>query len=504
MQQADTFKWLKQMALLYLPLFAAIMLEAHIRFLSLQLDSGTIHSGFDYILINLQLIFECIPFFIAHALASKKAKLKSVFLWLIGFIGYPCLVLMLGSFFSYYAQWQLLSVQCWIFCMVSSASWLLYQHMSEKEHFTIPWLQPLFSLNGMVTLLAVSWAILMAGVFNTVFEPMLNQPFNLLIDIQKIFTDFGNFIYYLIQFLIFSMLMLGLYLFNRYVLIRQLLTEHGILAFLMASLICLIVYTPLSILLLLQLPVNDLPSTVTNLTPGGDHNIFNRYNYQFTFFCLAISTPIILAFERQQQHAQMSEIAQQQTQTELQLLQQQINPHFLFNTLNNLYALTLEKSNDAPELVLKLANLLRYSVYEGQKKQVNLAKEIDYLKNFIALQSIRSGDKCTFITQWPDNAEQYKIAPLLLIVLLENIIKHGVEPTIEPVTVEFNITITNNMLEVNCKNPIHPRKSYQSGGVGLTNLERRLALIYPNKYTFKQTVHEQHWQTKLTLELPLC
>lgn len=504
MQQVRFMQRISQMALIYLPLFAAIMLEAHIRFLSLQLHSATVGSGINYLLINIQLLLECIPLFIAHKLAYQHKHLKSLIHWVIGFIGYPCLVFILSSFFPFYEQWQLFSVQCWILCMISSASWLLYQHINQKEHFSIPWLQPLFSLNGMVTFVLVGWAVVMAGVFNTIFEPMLNQPFNLLIDLNKIFTNFGSFLYYLMQFLLFSILMLGLYLFNRYVLIRQILTVQGILSFLMASLICLIVYTPLSMLLLLQLPVNDLPSSVTNLTPGGGQNIFSRYNYQFTFFFLAISTPIILAFERQQQHAKMSEIAQQQTKNELKLLQQQINPHFLFNTLNNLYALTLEKSDNAPKLVVQLSELLRYSVYEGQKKQVNLAKEIDYLQNFIALQSIRSGDKCNFITQWPTNAEQYSIAPLLLIVLLENIIKHGVEPTIEVVTVEFKIAINKNMLQVHCKNPIHSTKANESGGLGLTNLKRRLVLLYPNKHTLEQTVHEQHWQTQLTLELTPC
>ncbi|XQW86416.1 sensor histidine kinase [Thalassotalea piscium] len=504
MQHTHFFKWFKASAFLYLPLFAAIMLEAHIRFLSLQLNSGTLGTGANYLLINLQLAFECIPFFIAHRIASEKANIKSVLSWLMGFIGYPCLLLLFNTVSSSYEAWQLLSVQCWIFCMVSSATWLIYQHMNKKEHFVLPWLQPLFSLNGMVTLLITGWAMVMAGVFNTVLEPMLNQPFNLLIDIHKIVTDFSSFIYYLMQFCVFSLLMLALYLFNRYVLIRQILTEQGIPAFLMASLTCLLIYTPLSVFILLQLPLNDLPSTVTNLTPGGDQNIFNRYNYQFTFFFLAVSTPIILAFERQQQHAQMSEIAQQQTQTELKLLQQQINPHFLFNTLNNLYALTLEKSNDAPELVIKLSNLLRYSVYEGQKKQVNLAKEIDYLKNFISLQSIRSGDKCTFITQWPAEAAHYSMAPLLLIVLLENIIKHGVEPTSGSVNVEFKLSLKGNILQVIGVNPIHDKTSNESGGLGLVNLKRRLALLYSGKHTFVQNQKNQHWHTTLIVELTPC
>ena len=104
-------------------------------------------------------------------------------------------------------------------------------------------------------------------------------------------------------------------------------------------------------------PINDLPQDIANLTPSGNQNIFAKYNYQFMFFFLIITTPIILAFERQQQQSKLNEIAKQQTKTELKLLQQQVNPHFLFNTLNNLYALTLTKSEHAPQLVMHLADL---------------------------------------------------------------------------------------------------------------------------------------------------
>ena len=169
------------------------------------------------------------------------------------------------------------------------------------------------------------------------------------------------------------------------------------------------------------------------------------------FFFLSVSTPIILAFERQQQHNKLNVIAKQQTETELTLLQQQINPHFLFNTLNNLYALTLTKSDNAPQLVMQLANLLRYTVYEGQKQQVFLTQEINYLKDFIELQQIRSGDKCQFNLVWPSNPGKLKIAPLLLIIILENAIKHGVEPTSQQTEISFELSVSSNTLTLDYK-----------------------------------------------------
>lgn len=485
---------------LQLPLLAAIMLEAMIRFSTLRLSAGS-----DYLLINLQLFFACIPFFIAHYFASKQTLFKALLNWLCGFIAYPLVILILNAQFPAYSNWQYLELQSWLLCTLASGIWLINRRMKSTRttQYSL-WFKRMFSLNGVVLIILTCWSVMTAGVLNTHIEPMLNQPFELVIDIGKTFLQLPNFLGYLWQLLVFSALLFSVYMLNRYALIRKVLTQHGVIAFMLATLIALTVLTPLLSYLALQLPINTLPDGIQNFTPGGDSNIFNPHNYRFVFLLLAISTPLILAFERQQQDAKMTEIAQQQMQTELKLLQQQINPHFLFNTLNNLYALTLTKSDDAPELVLQLANLLRYNVYEGQKKSVNLSMEIEYLQNFIALQAIRSGGKCVFITQWPTSSEQYEIAPLLLIILLENAIKHGVEPTMQASTVELNIQLDGTRLVVYCKNPIHKSNNEQPGGVGLENFQRRLTLLYPNKHII-ETIQDGHtWQTTLTLQLQSC
>lgn len=479
-----------------LPLLAAILLEAHIRFLSLRLSSTPL-----YLQINLQLLLICLPFLIAHAIAFQQPLRLALMSWLLGFIAYPILIYALGVLLPQFAQWHYLAPQGWALCTAASLTWLISQRVVTQPSLNSKRLSSLISLDNVVLLTLLGWCFLMAGVLNTHEDPLLNQPFNLIFDPSKVVSQFGQFITYFWQLGVYTAIVYGLYLFNRYFLIRHLLAVHGVFLFVAVCVIVMLVLTPLLIAAVLSLPINDLPHGVANLTPSGDQNIFSKFNYQFMLLFLVISTPIILAFERQQQQSKLNEVAKQQTQTELKLLQQQVNPHFLFNTLNNLYALTLTKSEQAPQLVLHLADLLRYTVYEGQKSSVPLAKELDYLKNFIELQKIRSANKCKFNLVWPHNCDDLKITPLLLIIIVENAIKHGVEPASDKTHVSIKITINDNVLTLYCTNPIPARVVKKEHGMGLANLQKRLQLLYPNKHSLITHKQDAMWQTTLTLEL---
>ncbi|CAD2223929.1 Two-component system, unclassified family, sensor kinase [Pseudoalteromonas sp. 3J6] len=479
-----------------LPLLAAILLEAHIRFLSLRLSSTPL-----YLQINLQLLLVCLPFLIAHAIAFQQPLRLALMSWLLGFIAYPILIYALGVLLPQFAQWHYLAPQGWALCTAASLTWLISQRVVTQPSLNSKRLSTLISLDNVVLLTLLGGCFLMAGVLNTHEDPLLNQPFNLIFDPSKVVSQFGQFITYFWQLGVYTAIVYGLYLFNRYFLIRHLLAVHGVFLFVAVCVIVMLVLTPLLIAAVLSLPINDLPHGVANLTPSGDQNIFSKFNYQFMLLFLVISTPIILAFERQQQQSKLNEVAKQQTQTELKLLQQQVNPHFLFNTLNNLYALTLTKSEQAPQLVLHLADLLRYTVYEGQKSSVPLAKELDYLKNFIELQKIRSANKCKFNLVWPHNCDDLKITPLLLIIIVENAIKHGVEPASDKTHVSIEITINDNVLTLYCTNPIPARVVKKEHGMGLANLQKRLQLLYPNKHSLITHKQDAMWQTTLTLEL---
>lgn len=173
-------------------------------------------------------------------------------------------------------------------------------------------------------------------------------------------------------------------------------------------------------------------------------------------------------------------------ETELNMLKNQINPHFLFNTLNNLYALSLKKSDYAPELILKLSDMLRYMLYECNEERVYLEKEIQYIRNYLDLEKIRLSQNADIKIEIVGNIASVKVAPLLFIPFIENSFKHGLKTSTNnayiyiqfEVTDEIKFSITNSKSQ-----PIPGFKPIQSvGGIGLTNVQKRLELIYPNRY----------------------
>jgi len=481
-----------------LPLLCAVLLETQVYFFSLQGNSGSL-----YLQIALQLIIESLPFFLAHHFAhyltEQAQRARSVIIWLLGFICYPLLSFIISTQSMTFESWYLLSTQGWFFAVFASTAWFINHALKTRDKTRVTqFLSKLFSLNIVIAILLIGWAIVMAGVFNSIQDPKDSESLNARIDINNIFTQFGQFIDYLWQFLVVAAVIGCVYAINRYGLIRHVLAKQGVLAFIAGALIFIIILTPFFAALVLWLPLN---TPIVTLFPSSVHQVFAPVNYQFMFWLLAISTPLILVFERQKQDTALTQISLQKTYTELKLLQQQINPHFLFNTLNNLYALTLTKSDDAPNLVMKLSNLLRYTVYEGQKEQVTLAQEVRYLQDYIALQQIRSHDKCTLTLKWPEGGDKFTLPPLLIIMLLENAFKYGVEPTIEKSHIRFYMQLSKNVLTVVCENPIFDHQPDEESGLGLENLSRRLTLLYPGKHTINSSQIGELWRATMTLEL---
>lgn len=168
---------------------------------------------------------------------------------------------------------------------------------------------------------------------------------------------------------------------------------------------------------------------------------------------------------------------------ELQFLKSQINPHFLFNTLNNIYSLSLKKSDLAPEMVLKLSDMMRYMLYECNARRVSLKKEITYLQNYIELESIRFKNRGTIkLTLEILEDEELQIAPLLFVPFLENAIKHGVNQQIENAKVSMSLKVQNGAVEFCIKNNKNIKSVNGPGGIGLVNVKRRLNLIYPKAH----------------------
>ena len=194
------------------------------------------------------------------------------------------------------------------------------------------------------------------------------------------------------------------------------------------------------------------------------------------------------------------QLKKEQTQAELLLLRSQLNPHFFFNTLNNLYALTLKKSNEAPEVILKLSDMMRYTIYEGEKNAVPIQDEISYLNNYLDLYRIRYKNPVRLEFNH-DIEQELTIAPLLFINLLENAFKHGVDAVTDNAFIRMNLNYDGHLLHFVIENSFDPSITGDGKGIGLENLKRRLALLYPNKHSL---VFEQEDTTfRSTLKIAL-
>ena len=189
----------------------------------------------------------------------------------------------------------------------------------------------------------------------------------------------------------------------------------------------------------------------------------------------------------------------EKTKTELQHLKSQVNPHFFFNTLNNLYGLVGTDAKKAQDLILKLSDMMRYSIYEGEKDTVSLEEEVEYLKNYIELHKMRYRKEINikFIN---DISENHKVMPLLFIILLENAFKHGVENLRENAYVHINLKSENNQIFFDIENNFDPTIETEHKGIGLDNLNRRLELVYPKNHTLSFSKTNDVYKAQLNIK----
>lgn len=196
----------------------------------------------------------------------------------------------------------------------------------------------------------------------------------------------------------------------------------------------------------------------------------------------------------------ITKIKNEQAKTELMLLKSQVSPHFFFNMLNNLYGLVAKDTKKAQELILKLSDLMRYSIYEGEKEMVALNEEIEYLKNYIELHKMRY-HKNIIIDFNTNIDENCNVVPLLFIMLLENSFKHGVETLRANAYVKVDMSSFGNKIKFTVENNYDSAVNEKNkSGIGLENLKRRLELIYPNKHDLSFLITKDVYKSQLTLE----
>jgi two-component system LytT family sensor kinase len=191
-------------------------------------------------------------------------------------------------------------------------------------------------------------------------------------------------------------------------------------------------------------------------------------------------------------------------ESELQFLKSQINPHFLFNNLNNLYAYAIENSPKTPEIILELSGVLRYMLYECREKYVPLTKEITQLDNFIKLNELQIEERGKVHFKSNNIREGVHIAPLILTVFVENAFKHSTASQSKDIMIEVEVSLDDkDVLTFNCKNSYKPQTNTDnlSNGIGLQNVQKRLELIYPDAHKLDIIKQETIYEVNLVIEL---
>lgn len=226
------------------------------------------------------------------------------------------------------------------------------------------------------------------------------------------------------------------------------------------------------------------------------------YNFFSTLWYLGLMLALKLSLDWYEQQLLIQKITVEKLNAEVDFLRAQVNPHFLFNVLNNLYALTLKKSELAPDVVLKLSEMMEYMLYDSTDEKALLEKEVTYLKNYMELEKLRINRGSAISLQVNAAFDGQEIAPLLLLPLVENAFKHGLSTQSENGWLTVNITLHQSTLTVlvrNAKPALAASKS--KGGIGLGNLRKRLELLYPSRHQLELKDEKNTFQAKLVIEL---
>jgi sensor histidine kinase YesM len=279
-------------------------------------------------------------------------------------------------------------------------------------------------------------------------------------------------------------------------LIPKFLSQKNFMTYCLLLVAMVAVFTPIKVLLLYI--------TYDEVDPKEFLIMNQQYIFLLLFLIAGGSTVIKIISDWQRHQRDRKDLETQRMQSEIRFLKSQINPHFLFNTLNSLYALTLKKSDKAPEMVIKLSEMMRYMLYECNERRVPLQKEVNYIQNYLDLEQLRQSGQAEIKFNVEGAITDQVIAPLIFIPFLENSFKHGINHQLGDGYVRVMMKVLGNKLLLRILNskPLQPPvKSGKSGGIGLVNVRRRLNLLYPNQYRLDIQESPQEHIVELSLDL---
>lgn len=240
-------------------------------------------------------------------------------------------------------------------------------------------------------------------------------------------------------------------------------------------------------------PINPIPM----LGPGEAVAFFGG------LLLMGMNLGVKLYFKTQEDREQRERLEKQDLERQLEYLRYQVNPHFFMNTLNNIHALVDINPERAKTTIVELSKMMRYILYEGDKKLIPVQREALFLKNYIELMRLRYSSRVSINLDIPEMMPDVMLPPLLLIIFVENAFKHGVSYA-APSFIDIKVTVTQEMLQFKCRNSRQeqkPDEKKKKGGVGLANARRRLDLLFPDQYSLE--IKEDDKEYDVQLEIPL-
>ncbi len=245
--------------------------------------------------------------------------------------------------------------------------------------------------------------------------------------------------------------------------------------------------------------IYTVTETLDGKLPSGFINGFVAFNsFMDLIFMVGLIFGVEITRQKNVLKDQISQLKSEKLDQELTMLKAQINPHFLFNTLNNIYGMALKKADETPDIILQLSKIMRYNIYEAAEKNISIEKDIDNIKDFIQIQKIRHRQLTVDLVVNLDNPSQ-DISPLILIQFVENAFKHGVSESLGQAYIHIIIQLQNGILTYFIENSKEEKSHEHSTKIGLKNIRRQLELLYP-KHTLSVENRSDRYIVNLTID----
>lgn len=312
----------------------------------------------------------------------------------------------------------------------------------------------------------------------------------------------SSFLMMIIQNLILVSVYYLFYWINHYYLVNHIYKQKGVIYYIFSFIgLEILFFIPL---ILLQFYLPALKS-YCHLELGeywiGENPPFTFWSVYLNsiLFLLILSIPLTILIQWFKQSNRIDNLNREKSETELSLLKQQINPHFFFNTLNNVYSMSLTKDNNTSEAILQLSDLMRYVIYKGQESKVMISEEVKYIEDYLDLQKLRLHKNFDLIFDKNIENKNYEITPLLFVFLIENAFKHGIEGAEYDSYLHLSLIQNKNKIVFSCKNSMEGRAERTTKGMGMENLKRRLELLYPEGYNLEVNEGDSDYEATLTI-----